>query len=75
MAGSEGLPQAWVDDPVSAFLDPDELQTLTGYKRAADQIRWLEQKGVPHMVNRLNRPVVRRDLETQLAEPELGRIP
>jgi hypothetical protein len=60
---------------VSAFLDPDELVTLTGYKRAADQIRWLEEKGVPHMVNRLKRPVVRRDLETQVAEPELGRIP
>lgn len=60
---------------MNAFLDPEELQTLTGYKRPADQIRWLEQKGVPHMVNRLNRPVVRRDLETAIAEPELGRIP
>ena len=60
---------------MSAFLDPAELQTLTGYKRAADQIRWLEDNGVPHHVNRLKRPVVRRDLETQVAEPELGRIP
>lgn len=60
---------------MNAFLDPDELRTLTGYKRAADQIRWLETNGVPHIVNRLNRPVVRRDLEKQVAEPELGRIP
>lgn len=60
---------------MSAFLDPDELQTLTGYKRAADQIRWLEANGVPHMVNRLGRPVVRRDLETAVGEPELGPVP
>lgn len=60
---------------MNAFLDPDELRTLTGYKRAADQIRWLEAKGVPHVVNRLNRPVVRRDLEKQVAEPELGPVP
>ncbi len=60
---------------MNAFLDRDELIVLTGYKRSSDQIRWLEENGVPHMVNRLKRPVVRRDLETQLAEPELGHIP
>lgn len=60
---------------VSAFLDAQDLQTLTGYKRPADQIRWLERNGVPFTVNRLNRPVVRRDLETQVAEPELGPVP
>ena len=65
----------WEDQKLNAFLDQDDLRTLTGYKRPADQIRWLEENGVPHMVNRLNRPVVRRDLETQVAEPELGPIP
>lgn len=60
---------------MNAFLDADELYTLTGYKRSADQIRRLEQEGIPHRVNRLGRPVVRRDLEKEVAEPELGRIP
>lgn len=60
---------------MSAFLDADDLVTLTGYKRPADQIRWLERNGVPYTVNRLGRPVVRRDLETQIAEPQLGPVP
>ena len=45
----------------SIFLDRDELQQLTGYKRQADQIRWLQTRGVPHFVNSLGRPVVSRD--------------
>ena len=60
---------------MNAFLDPAEMVILTGYKRPADQIRWLERQRIPHTVNRLNRPVVRRDLETQVAEPELGPVP
>ncbi len=60
---------------MNAFLEHDELVTLTGYKRPADQIRWLGENGVPYMVNRLKRPVVRRDFETQVAEPELGPVP
>ncbi len=27
------------------FLSAEELRTLTGYKRAADQRRWLEKRG------------------------------
>jgi hypothetical protein len=27
------------------FLTPDELHTLTGYRRAADQRRWLQDRG------------------------------
>lgn len=60
---------------MSAFLDDADMFKLTGYKRAADQIAWLERNGIPFIVNRFKRPVVRRDLETQVAEPELGRIP
>lgn len=60
---------------MSAFLDDADLRVLTGYKRAADQIRFLKDRGIKHTVNALGKPVVRCDLETQVAEPELGRIP
>jgi len=59
---------------VSAFLDASELVTLTGYKRAADQIRWLEERGVPHFVNSRGKPVVRRDMNQAVIEPELGEV-
>jgi hypothetical protein len=59
---------------VSAFLDADELQTLTGYKRSADQIRWLEEKGISHRVNSKRKPVVCRDMNQAVTEPELGEV-
>jgi hypothetical protein len=60
---------------MSAFLDAAELVTLTGYKRSADQIRWLEAQGIRFRVNAQRRPVVLRTLETPVAEPELGPVP
>jgi hypothetical protein len=58
------------------FLDQSELLVLTGYKRPADQIRWLEEKGYPFTVNSRGRPVVRKDMDkTALHEPELGPVP
>lgn len=60
---------------MNAFLDPDELYTLTGYKRAADQIRWLEREGIPHSVNSRNKPVVRRDpAKAEESTFELGPV-
>ncbi len=59
---------------MSAFLDADDLQTLTGYKRPADQIRWLEEKSIPHFVNARGKPVVRRDMNQAVTEPELGGV-
>lgn len=57
------------------YLDHAELQVLTGYKRAADQIRWLEENGVPYSVNAQGRPVVRKDMETATnSAPELGPV-
>lgn len=50
------------------FLNKEELRTLTGYVRAADQIRWLENKKVPHLVNKGGVPIVSRSaLECMLA--------
>lgn len=57
------------------FLEPAELVVLTGYKRPADQARWLERNRIPFTVNRLGRPVVRRDMDkSPLAAPELGPV-
>jgi hypothetical protein len=36
---------------MDAFLGPDELVMLTGYKRAADQIAWLRAGGYAFHVN------------------------
>ena len=31
------------------FLTPEELESLTGYKRAAAQRKWLEDNDLPYM--------------------------
>jgi hypothetical protein len=58
------------------FLAPEELVTLTGYRRRADQIRWLTRKGVPHLVNAKGDPVVCRDAlkGPSLPRYELGAV-
>ena len=57
------------------FLTPDEVVILTGYKRSADQVRWLERNGVPHWVNAQGRPVVRQDMRRPAeSRPQLGRV-
>lgn len=40
------------------FLTPEQLIRLTGYERAADQIRWLRAKGIYFHVNAKNMPAV-----------------
>lgn len=62
-------------DGLSAFLGDDDMVKLTGYKRPADQIRWLRDRGIPHTVNARNRPVVLRDLSKQPESTfELGPV-
>jgi hypothetical protein len=57
------------------YLSPEEMEVRTGYKRSADQIRWLIRKGIPHSVNARGEPVVRKDMDkTAVAEPELGPV-
>lgn len=57
------------------YLTPGELEILTGYKRPADQARWLEQNGVPFTKNSKGRLVVRKDMEkSSIREPELGPV-
>lgn len=59
-----------------AFLNDADLLHLTGYKRSADQAKWLEEEGIPFRRNRLGKVVVRRDYrETEVSEPELGPVP
>jgi hypothetical protein len=62
---------------MSAFLSPADLFSLTGYKRSADQIRWLKRNGIAHYVNKLGRPVVWKDQQSAsrpVARKELGHV-
>ena len=58
----------------SAFLSAEDLILLTGYKRPADQARWLEDHGIPFLRNSLGKIVVKRDLEAVDRRPELGVV-
>lgn len=42
------------------FLTPDELVTLTGFRRSGAQARWLRSRGIRHFVNGAGHPVVAR---------------
>ncbi len=49
------------------FLTADQLRELTGYKRAAYQVKWLANNRVHFYVRRDGRPVVTEDA---IAPPE-----
>lgn len=59
---------------MSAFLEPADIVTLTGYVKPSKQIEWLTRNRVPHYVNRFGRPVVQRDLKQQVSRPTLGTV-
>lgn len=40
------------------FLTPDDLLTLTGYKRRSDQVKWLARNGYRFSVNGAGQPIV-----------------
>ena len=42
------------------FLTPQELETLTGFSRKANQVAQLRRMGIPFFVNGSGRPVVTR---------------
>lgn len=42
------------------FLNPKEIQTLTGRKRKALQIAWLRKEAIPFRVTALGYPIVTR---------------
>lgn len=50
------------------FLTAEEIRTLTGYKRAADQCSWLEKRGWTFERSAAGAPVVSRSH----AEMKLG---
>ena len=50
------------------FLTPDELHCLTGYRRTADQRRWLTAHDWRFEVSAIGRPIVsRQHAEAKLA--------
>lgn len=65
------------------FLNRDELKTLTGYTRAADQIKWLRNNKVAYIVNAAGIPIVSKTAIENLlgnggssshAEPNWGAL-
>ena len=44
------------------FLNPDEMQDLTGYKAASKQCQQLRSQGIPFFVNARGYPRVVRDV-------------
>ena len=43
---------------MAAFLDPEDLYNLTGFKTKPGQIRWLQKRGYRHEVSAVGRAVV-----------------
>ena len=50
------------------FLEPSELEELTGFKTPARQVAWLRTKGWRFEVNGVQRPIIAR----RYAEKMLG---
>lgn len=56
---------------MALFLTPDELHDLTGYKRHADQRRWLSDRAWTFETAATGRPVVARSFaESRLGAPD-----
>lgn len=63
--------------PVPLLITPDELADLTDYKRAASQVGWLLERGIPFDVGASGRPKVLRSViltrlgvdQTQIPDP------
>ena len=56
---------------MSLFLTREELEELTGRKRASAQIRWLREHGYPVEESAAGRPVVlRAEVERRLSSGE-----
>jgi hypothetical protein len=53
---------------VSLFLEPGEVEVLTGFKAAGRQCRWLELKGWRFVISGSGKPIVAR----KYAEKMLG---
>jgi hypothetical protein len=61
---------------MSIFLSRDEIKDLTGYVRAADQVRWLKSHRITHLVNAAGIPIVSRaTIENVLGLPGTSSAP
>ena len=50
-------------------LTPNELETLSGYRRGKEQCAWLRANGIPYVLNRWSKPqVLRSAIEDRMRE-------
>lgn len=59
----------------SEFLNSADLHTLTGYARAAEQAKWLQERGVPHKRDGKRVIVTRYHSRAWLEGRSAGRAP
>lgn len=50
------------------FLSAAEVEELTGYRRSAEQSKWLWEHGITHYINRQGRVIVVRAILEQKSE-------
>lgn len=58
--GAEALPAVEVREDVSPFLDPADVQRLTGYEMASYQLKWCKANGVPAWLNARGEVIIAR---------------
>ena len=56
------------------FLTPDELVTLTGFRRPSRQIEWLRARRIRHYVNGVGHPIVAKATIIGTSEPAAPRL-
>ena len=44
------------------FLSSEDLEALTGWKRPKEQIKFLKDQAIPHLINAAGKPVVLRSV-------------
>lgn len=55
-----------------SFLTEPELETYTGYRQPAAQVRFLQKWRVRHVVNALGRPIVTWEAVNGSEKPRVG---
>lgn len=56
------------------FLSGEDLEALTGWKRPKEQIKFLKDQAIPHLINAAGKPVVLRSVIDKRLGGDLGGI-
>lgn len=59
----------------SLTLSRDEVVELSGYRRPAEQLRWLREQGIPHFIAGDGHPRIVREALLHFREPPPANRP